>query len=102
MRPPSPSRQRPRREIVRAGRRPIAPRLPWPGKTRGCAAGVFVLLLAAPCFAQDKGSTPAQPGTPAVNVQLPVNWLYGAYIPKDAPIVPLTGKQRFKLYVRQT
>jgi hypothetical protein len=102
MRPPSPSRQLPRRHIVRAGRKPIGCRQPWPGKTIGCAVGVFVLLLAAPCFAQDKSSAPAQPETPAVNVQLPVNWLYGAYIPKDAPIVPLTGKERFKLYVRQT
>ena len=38
----------------------------------------------------------------SVNTTLPVNWVYGAYIPKDAPIVPLTGKERFKLYLRQT
>jgi hypothetical protein len=39
---------------------------------------------------------------PPVNTQLPVNWLYGAYVPKDVPLVPLTGPERFKLYVRQT
>ena len=37
-----------------------------------------------------------------VNTQLPVNWLYGAYIPKDVPLVPLNGPERFKLYIRQT
>jgi hypothetical protein len=31
-----------------------------------------------------------------------VNWLYGAYIPKNVPREPLTGGERFKLYVRQT
>ena len=31
-----------------------------------------------------------------------MNWLYGAYIPKEAPLVSLNGRQRFKLYVRQT
>jgi hypothetical protein len=31
-----------------------------------------------------------------------VNWLYGAYVPKDAPLETLTANQRFKLYLRQT
>ena len=31
-----------------------------------------------------------------------MNWLYGAYIPKEAPLVSLTGHQREKLFVRQT
>jgi hypothetical protein len=44
---------------------------------------------------------PAQ-SEPAVNTQLPVNWLYGAYIPKDVPIFALNGPERFKLYIRQT
>jgi hypothetical protein len=47
-------------------------------------------------------SPPMQPEQPAVNTQLPVNWLYGAYIPKDVPLVALTGPERFKLYLRQT
>ncbi len=38
----------------------------------------------------------------SVDTTLPVNWIYGAYIPKDAPLQPLTGGQRFKLYLRQT
>lgn len=31
-----------------------------------------------------------------------VNWLYGAYVPKDVPLEPLTNKQRATLWVRQT
>jgi hypothetical protein len=34
--------------------------------------------------------------------QLNVNWLYGAYIPKDAPLSPLSLNQRKKLFLRQT
>ena len=34
--------------------------------------------------------------------QINVNWLYGSYVPKDVPLVPLDGGQRAKLYVRQT
>jgi hypothetical protein len=56
-------------------------------------------LLVSYCL----GQAPAEPqGTPAVNNTLPVNWLYGAFVPKGAPLQPLTGEQRFKLYVRQT
>ncbi len=34
--------------------------------------------------------------------QLKVNWLYGAYVPKEAPLIALTPKQRLKLYARQS
>jgi hypothetical protein len=44
----------------------------------------------------------AVPHTPKPSPQLNVNWLYGAYVPKDAPLEPLTKGQRFTLYVRQT
>jgi len=73
-----------------------------PGKARSCAIGVFLAVLGATSFAQEKTQTSAQPESPSVNTQLPVNWLYGAYIPKDAPLVALNGQQRFKLYIRQT
>jgi hypothetical protein len=33
---------------------------------------------------------------------LPVNWLYGAYIPKDLPLTPLSGAERRELWLRQT
>jgi hypothetical protein len=49
-----------------------------------------LLLLVPSCGAQEPSTT------------LPVNCIYGAYIPKDAPVQPLTGDQRFKLYLRQT
>jgi len=68
------------------------------------AVGTAILvlpLLAPSCLAQEVGKAPSTP-EPSVNTTLPVNWVYGAYIPKDAPIVPLTGEERFKLYLRQT
>ncbi len=34
--------------------------------------------------------------------QLNVNWFYGAYVPKEAPLLSLTGDQRRKLFVLQT
>jgi hypothetical protein len=58
-------------------------------------------LLVLPCIAQEPAEAPAPPVT-SDNTALPVNWIYGAYLPKDAPIQPLTGDQRFKLYLRQT
>lgn len=63
---------------------------------------VFLIVLVASAFAQERSSTSVPPELPSVNTQLPVNWLYGAYIPKEAPRVALTGRERFKLYVRQT
>lgn len=34
--------------------------------------------------------------------QINVNWLYGSFVPKDVPLVPLTPHQRFQLYVSST
>jgi hypothetical protein len=68
------------------------------------AARVSILalpFLVHSCIAQEPAEAPATPGT-SVNTTLPVNWIYGAYLPKDAPIQPLTGDERFKLYLRQT
>jgi hypothetical protein len=42
-------------------------------------------------------TTPQQPGK-----QINVNWLYGSFVPKDVPLVPLTPHQRFQLYLNQT
>ena len=65
-------------------------------------ASILVLPLLVPlCVGQEPAGSPPTP-VPDVNTTLPVNWIYGAYLPKDAPIVPLTGKERFKLYLRQT
>lgn len=45
------------------------------------------------------GSSKAEPTT---EEQLKVNWLYGSFVPKEVPLVPLSRDMRFKLYVRQT
>ena len=66
-------------------------------KSRTLAIALALATLITSAFAQQ----PNQPAT-SVNTQLPVNWLYGAYVPKDVPLIPLTGNQRFKLYIRQT
>jgi hypothetical protein len=71
---------------------------------RFAAAQVGILALAfmvPSCIAQEPAEAPAAPVT-SVNTTLPVNWIYGAYLPKDAAIQPLTGNERFKLYLRQT
>ena len=59
-----------------------------------------LLLLALPLLAQDAPSSTA----PAQNnaKELQVNWLYGAFVPKEVPFTSLTNSQRFKLYLRQT
>ncbi len=36
------------------------------------------------------------------NKQINVNWIYGAYVPKDVALEPLTNEGRWKLYLRQT
>jgi hypothetical protein len=63
--------------------------------------GVFwaLPLLASSCFGQ---APVEQPGLPTVNEPVPVNWLYGAFIPADAPVQPLNNEERFNLYLRQT
>ena len=76
--------------------------LTWPGKWRGCAIGLALMTLVTMSFAQETAHTSQQPEAPSVNTQLPVNWLYGAYVPKDVPLVALDGRERFKLYIRQT
>jgi hypothetical protein len=81
------------RQVLRWGRIAAA---------RETVVGVLLALCVSISFAQEKAETTGQPQQPAVNTQLPVNWLYGAYIPKNAPLVPLNGRERFKLYIRQT
>jgi hypothetical protein len=78
----------------------------WHGLCKAAARASCVLmlglvLLVSQCFAQEPRKDAGVP-EPSVNTTLPVNWIYGSYIPKDAPIQPLTGNERFKLYIRQT
>jgi hypothetical protein len=51
---------------------------------------------------EDGASADAEQRQKQKKEQLNVNWLYGAYVPKEAPLVPLTVHQREKLFVRQT
>ena len=74
----------------------------FPHKSTLCAGGLILAALLATSFAQEASHPSTQPASPSETSQLPVNWLYGAYIPNNAPRVTLNGQQRFKLYIRQT
>jgi hypothetical protein len=69
---------------------------------------LLVFLLGTPAWSQDNGEErevhmPSQEqGRQPGDEQLNVNFLYGAYVPKDAPLVSLTGHQRVHLFVLQT
>jgi hypothetical protein len=72
------------------------------GSPLTAGATILALLsLGTACMGQEPAKAPEASAT-SVNTTLPVNWVYGAYLPKDAPLVPLSGEERFKLYVRQT
>jgi hypothetical protein len=74
----------------------------YPARLVAARVSILTLpFLVLSCIAQEPAQAPAAPVT-SVNTTLPVNWIYGAYLPKDAPIQPLTGHERFKLYLRQT
>ena len=63
--------------------------------------GVTVLLsLSARCAAQQPSESNTDASTQSKAIQ--VNWLYGAYLPRDVELVPLTRHQRMQLYLRQT
>jgi hypothetical protein len=62
--------------------------------------GVVFALVVAGCRGQDAAKPPQQAATP--ENQLAVNWLYGAYVAKGAPLIALTGKERYRLWVRQS
>ena len=47
---------------------------------------------------QQTGQQTGQPSGKQINV----NWLYGSFVPKEVPLVPLTPHQRFQLYLRTT
>jgi hypothetical protein len=77
-------------------------RATYPARRLATRMGILALPLLVPsCVAQEPSTAP-ETHVSSVNTTLPVNWIYGAYIPKEAPIQPLTGEQRFKLYLRQT
>jgi len=69
---------------------------------------LFVLLLGTPAWSQESSEEPdAQvpgnhQGQQRSEQPLKVNFIYGAYVPKEAPLVSLTGHQRAHLSVLQT
>jgi hypothetical protein len=63
--------------------------------SRVIGSQLIVMLLTLPCPAQQAGN---EANTQPINV----NWLYGAFVPKDVPLEPLTGSQRVRLYVAQS
>ena len=70
-------------------------------KTCGVALALAFALFLPLGLAQEA----AQPGpahAPSSGAALPVNWLYGAYVPKNVALEPLNGSERFDLYLRQT
>lgn len=62
-----------------------------------CVLSLFLFFIAC-CSAQ---ITPVSRNS-ETNSQLNVNWLYGAYVPKEVPLKSLTNHQRFQLYLRQS
>src|ERR1700744_2043784 len=57
------------------------------------------LFLASLLTANSRAQQPAgESSAPALNV----NWLYGAYLPKDVALEPLTGRQRLRLFSAQS
>jgi hypothetical protein len=62
---------------------------------------IIYALLVSSCAAQVETKSASTPAAVAGS-ELNVNWLYGSYVPKDVPLEPLNGHQRFKLYLMQT
>ncbi len=72
------------------------------------SAFCFLATLLAPPARGQELSADAPAGADLIKAelikeeQLNVNWLYGAYVPKEAPLVSLTAYQRGRLFERQT
>jgi hypothetical protein len=62
----------------------------------------LVLAWFIPVCSAQVGSSSGSTESATAQNQLAVNWLYGAYIPKDAPIVALDGNERYRLFIRQS
>lgn len=68
-------------------------------------------LLVSSCFGQQSTqnpqalgagtqSTTSQSGKKESDKQINVSWIFGAYVPKDVPLVSLNGRQRVHLWAR--
>jgi hypothetical protein len=77
----------------------------WLSKRRACEWVVLVLLASTAhvCFGQTLPSEPAPASAAATNEEpLDVNWIYGAYIPKEDVRKHLDGQQQLHLFARQS
>ena len=61
---------------------------------------MLLVLLRLPTSAQQDSSR--APTSNRDDDELKVNWLYGSFVPKDVPVIPLTSRQRWTLYTRMT
>jgi hypothetical protein len=66
-------------------------------------AGVVIALwsFSICCVGQDISTAPTKL-TEIQSGPINVNWLYGAYLPRNVELKPLSGHQRMQLYFRQT
>jgi hypothetical protein len=79
---------------------PLAMKRLFAASARWRCCLVFAVFIPV-CSAQ-VGSSSGLIESATAQDQLAVNWLYGAYIPKDAPIVALDGNERYRLFIRQS
>jgi len=73
-----------------------------PGRTIRALKCFEVLLIFTFFVMCCSAQITATPRNAEATSQLNVNWLYGAYVPKDVPLKSLTNPQRFQLYLRQS
>jgi hypothetical protein len=65
-------------------------------------ASTFGLILLVPMGVAQTQVEPQSSAEPKPIQQLQVNWLYGAYVPKNVPLQSLSNQQRFQLFLRQS
>lgn len=64
--------------------------------------GTLGLILLAPMSVAQSQAEPHTSPEAESNQQLQVNWLYGAYVPKEVPLKSLSNHQRLQLFLRQS
>lgn len=80
----------------------LIPRLIRKGLLTGSSiTTAAMILLVLPTAAQVTSEKPALPG-PDQKQELKVNWIYGAYVAKDVSLRPLSNRERFDLFLRQS
>jgi hypothetical protein len=63
---------------------------------------IAIGVVGTPPVVSAAGQEPDSETNEQPSPALSVNWLYGAYVPKDVPLVPLSSSERRQLWVRQT